>query len=193
VIGGALGGRRLRAPRGLETRPTSDRVREALFMSLEPLAGANVVDLFSGSGALGIEALSRGAAHVDFVEAAPSARRVLSMNLADLGIGSRATVWPLSLPQGLKRLEARLEAADVILMDPPYGGELARAALEAVGARAGLRASARVVVEHHRRDVMPQSCRQLVRSRERHYGETVVTTYVIGPRAGAAQDRGEQA
>jgi 16S rRNA (guanine(966)-N(2))-methyltransferase RsmD len=168
-------------------------VREALFMSLEPMAGANVVDLFSGSGALGIEALSRGAAHVDFVEAAAVARRVLSMNLADLGIDARATIWPLSLPRGLRKLEARLEAADLILMDPPYGGTLARAALDAVGAHAGLRDTARVVVEHHRRDEMPQACGRLVRSRERRYGETVVTTYVIGAREDAARDQGEQA
>jgi 16S rRNA (guanine(966)-N(2))-methyltransferase RsmD len=78
VIAGVLGGRRLKAPRGRGTRPTSDRVREALFMALEPLADTRVVDLYSGSGALGIEALSRGARWVDFVESDPAARAVLA-------------------------------------------------------------------------------------------------------------------
>jgi len=161
-------------------------------MSLEPLAGARVVDLFSGSGALGIEALSRGAAHVDFVESAAAARRVLKMNLDELGIDSQATVWTVALPQGLKRIGARLEQADLVLMDPPYGGALARATLDALGS-SPLGGSVRVVVEHHRRDALPETSGALVRSRERRYGETVVTTYVMGahppdPRPGGGQE-----
>lgn len=157
-------------------------------MTLEPLAGAQVVDLFAGSGALGIEALSRGAAHVDFVEAAAVARRVLEANLSDLAIGDRATVWALELPRGLKRLSARLGEADLILLDPPYGGALACAVLEALGAGAALREDVRVIVEHHRRDALPAASGRLVRSRERRYGETVVATYGIG-----SDHRGEQA
>ena len=162
-------------------------------MTLGPLDGAQVVDLFSGSGALGIEALSRGAAHVDFVEAGGVARRVLEANLGDLGIGSRATVWAFSLPRGLKRLSARLEHVDLVLMDPPYGGVLARATLEALGTSGAWKPGARVVVEHHRRDELPAATGRLVRSRERRYGETVVTTYVIGAAAGRADDRGDAA
>ena len=107
------------APRGLSTRPTSDRVREALFMSLEPLTGTRVADLFAGSGALGIEALSRGASRVDFVEASALARRALEANLERLGLADVATVWPLELPQGLKRMKGPLGAADLVLLDPP--------------------------------------------------------------------------
>ncbi len=193
VIAGELGGRRLRAPRGLDTRPTSDRVREALFMALEPLAGLHVVDLYSGSGAMGIEALSRGALHVDFVEDSAAARRVLSGNLHELGIESRTTVWPFRLPQGLKRLAAPLAAADLILADPPYGGALARATLEALGLRAVLRDGVKVIVEHHRRDLLPARSGRLARVRERGYGETFVTTYEIAAAAAAADDQGEQA
>jgi 16S rRNA (guanine966-N2)-methyltransferase len=191
VIGGELGGRRLRAPRGALTRPTSDRVREALFMALEPLAGVKVVDLFAGSGALGIEALSRGAIEVDFAEPSAAARRVLLRNLAELGIADRATVWDLSLPRGLKRLAPRLEAADLVLMDPPYGGHLARATLVALGEGMRLSPAVRVVVEHHRRDDMPEASGCLGRVRERRYGETVVTTYAIG--AQHESDQGEPA
>src|SRR5262249_11233262 len=123
VIAGRLGGRRLAAPRGERTRPTSDRVREALFMALEPLAGLRVVDLYAGSGALGIEALSRGASRVDFVEHDPRALEVLRDNLRTLELEAEARVWRLVLPRGLARLAEPLAAADLVLLDPPYGGE----------------------------------------------------------------------
>jgi len=151
VIAGEFGGRRLDAPRGRSTRPTSDRVREALFMTLEPLVGLKVVDLFAGSGALGIEALSRGAVRADFVESDPAARRILEKNLALLGIESRSRIWPLRLPQGLRALKDVLGVADVVLADPPYGGDEARALLHALGDGAVGR-EARVVVEHHAKE-----------------------------------------
>jgi 16S rRNA (guanine(966)-N(2))-methyltransferase RsmD len=151
-------------------------VREALFMALEPLADLSVLDLFAGSGALGIEALSRGASHVDFVEPSRKARHVLETNLETLGLVERSRVWPLVLPGGLRRLEAVIEDADLILLDPPYGGELATATLQALG-RLSIAPGARVVVEHHHRDVLPEVVGGLERERERRYGETLVTTY----------------
>src|ERR671934_2307496 len=92
VVAGRFGGRRLRAPRGRDTRPTSDRVREALFSILGPMEDARVLDLFAGSGALGIEALSRGAAHATFVERDRAAADVIRRNLATVGAEARATV-----------------------------------------------------------------------------------------------------
>jgi 16S rRNA (guanine966-N2)-methyltransferase len=183
VIAGELGGRRLAAPRGLGTRPTSDRVREAMFMALEPLAGVRVVDLFAGSGALGIEALSRGAAKADFVESDRSARRVLEENLVALQLQERTRVWSLHLPQGLKSLTGPVAEADLILLDPPYGGGPARLTLEAL-ATMTLKARVRVVVEHHMRDVMPERSGGLSRDRERRYGETRVSTYRLIGEAG---------
>lgn len=183
VIAGELGGRRLAAPRGLGTRPTSDRVREAMFMALEPLAGVRVVDLFAGSGALGIEALSRGAAKADFVESDRSARRVLEENLVALQLQERTRVWPLHLPQGLKSLAGPVAEADLILLDPPYGGGPARLTLEMLAAMS-LSPRVRVVVEHHMRDVMPERCGGLSRERERRYGETRVSTYRLAGEAG---------
>jgi 16S rRNA (guanine966-N2)-methyltransferase len=179
VIAGEFGGRRLKAPRGGGTRPTSDRVREALFMALEPLVDLRVVDLYAGSGALGIEALSRGAAFVDFVESERSARAILSGNLAALGLTDRGRVWPVTLPGGLDRLEAALAAADLVLADPPYGGGPARETLMALGLHGRLRVDARVVVEHHAKDELPERCGDLARARERRYGETVVSTYQV--------------
>jgi 16S rRNA (guanine966-N2)-methyltransferase len=149
-------------------------------MTLEPLAGLKIVDLFAGSGALGIEALSRGAEHADFVEADPAARRVLEKNLAQLGVESRSRIWSLRLPQGLRALKDVLGAADVVLADPPYGGEEARVLLQALGMGA-IRHEARVVVEHHAKDDLPERTGELTRTRSRRYGETVVSTYRIDP------------
>lgn len=177
VIAGEFGGRRLEAPKGLATRPTSDRVREALFMSLEPLADLRVVDLFAGSGALGLEALSRGAARVDFVDSGRPARLALERNLESLGVTDRAKIWPLTLPAGLSRLAAELAEADLVLADPPYGGALARAVLAGLGVAGRLRPGCRVVLERHQKDEVPESQGQLTQVRERRYGETVVNLY----------------
>jgi 16S rRNA (guanine966-N2)-methyltransferase len=188
VISGHLGGRRLKAPRGSDTRPTSDRVREALFMTLEPLVGLRVVDLFAGSGALGIEALSRGAAWADFVEHDAGARRVLEENLAALGLGGCSRVWALELPRGLARLRGVVGRADLVLADPPYGGVAARAALEALGEAGPWRVGARVVLEHHAKDGVPESAGDLVRVRTRRYGETMVSTYRPAEASGAGEE-----
>jgi 16S rRNA (guanine966-N2)-methyltransferase len=193
VIAGIHGGRRLRAPAGRATRPTSDRVREAMFMALEPLAGLRVVDLFAGSGALGIEALSRGAEFADFVEPHRDARRALDENLAALGLGDRARVWPVALPRSLARLGEALSGADVVLMDPPYGGDLARETLAALGVPGRLRDGARVVLEHHHRDGPPAAAGVLTRERRRSYGETEVSTYRVRPAGGAPEPHGGDA
>jgi len=150
-------------------------------MALEPLAGTRVVDLFAGSGALGIEALSRGAARADFVESDRSAREALETNLETLELGDRARVWPLTLPAGLRRMGEELRAADLVLADPPYGGRTAAAALEALGAGGVLKPGARVVIEHHAKDALPDPAGVLRRVRERSYGETVVSTYRAEP------------
>jgi len=180
VIAGQFGGRRLEAPRGLGTRPTSDRVREALFMSLGDLSGLRVVDLFAGSGALGIEALSRGASFVDFVEAARAPRAALERNLGSLGLADRAKVWPLRLPGALARLAGALAAADLVLADPPYGGEEARALLGALAAPGLVRAGTRIVLERHQKDDVPSHAGALALVRERRYGETTVNIYEAG-------------
>jgi 16S rRNA (guanine966-N2)-methyltransferase len=179
VIAGELGGRRLKAPRGLETRPTSDRVREALFMSLEPLAGLRIADLFAGSGALGIEALSRGAAHVEFVESSGSALRALRENLESLGLAGRARVWRVRWPNRSAALSDALRACDLVLADPPYGRGAVAAVLRELGAPGRLRGGARVVVEHHGKDEVPERDGALALERARSYGETRLSWYRV--------------
>lgn len=177
VIAGQFGGRRLHAPHGSRTRPTSDRVREALFMRLEPLAGAIVVDLYAGSGALGIEALSRGAAFAHFVEPDRHALEALRSNLEVLGLGNRSRVWPLRLPGGLGRLAGALGGASLVLADPPYGGEDAQRVLTALGRAGVLGDGARVVLERHAKDVVSDHAGTLACVDSRRYGETVVDIY----------------
>jgi 16S rRNA (guanine966-N2)-methyltransferase len=123
VVAGSAGGRLLRAPDGTTTRPTSDRVREAMFNalgSLDAIEGATVLDLYAGSGALGIEALSRGAVSATFLETAGAARRVIEDNLATTGLADRATVVAGDALGHLERTDQRF---DLILADPPYGFE----------------------------------------------------------------------
>jgi 16S rRNA (guanine966-N2)-methyltransferase len=192
VIAGRLGGRRLSAPHGRSTRPTSDRVREALFMSLEPLTGLAVVDLYAGSGALGIEALSRGAVRADFVEDDRATLVTLRRNLAELELAEQARVWPLRLPGGLARIAPVLARADLVLADPPYGGEAARAVLADLGRPGTLASSVRVVLEHHGKDEVPERCGTLARVRERRYGETVVSFYRRADDDAAARNEQEE-
>lgn len=190
VIAGEFGGRPIVAPRGRHTRPTSDRVREALFMALGPLEGLKIVDLYSGSGSLGIEALSRGAAFAHFVDADRQARECIQANLAKLGIESRARIWGLPLPRGLKQIAGPLREAGLVLLDPPYGGDEAAAALAGLGRPGVLESGTRVVLERHAKDVVPETAGGLVRSQERRYGETVVDVYEARTSAPPGEDLG---
>ena len=116
IVAGHLRGRRLAAPPGRETRPTSDRVREALFAIVGPLDGARVLDLFAGSGALGIEAFSRGASSATFVDRDPRAVAVVRRNLEALEVSDAA----LHRRDALAHLRATNDAYDLIFLDPPY-------------------------------------------------------------------------
>ena len=157
-------------------------------MALEPLADLCVVDLFAGSGALGIEALSRGARRVDFVEADARARRVLEENLATLDLESRSRVWRQRLPRGIEALHPTLREADLVLADPPYGGREANGLLASLGVADRLRAQSRVVIEHHAKDELPDQVGVLHCERRRRYGETVVSLY----RVSAGAESGDQ-
>lgn len=172
VIAGELGGRRLRAPSGRVTRPTSDRVREALFAMLGEVEGARVLDLFAGSGALGIEALSRGAAGAVFVERDARVVRTLRANLDSLGIGpGRARVRRGEALAALRSARGRKETYDLIFIDPPYDhthdwGPGLSTVLPSL-----LAPAARVVVESARRAPLRL---ELELERERRYGDTSI-------------------
>ena len=181
VTGGRLGGRRLRAPsRGV--RPTADRVREAVFARLGDLEGAAVLDLYAGSGALGVEAASRGAASVVFVERAPATRAVLRANLDALGLGD-SQVIAADAARAVAQLGREGRRFDLVLVDPPWASGEAARALEALVAAGVLAPQALVVVEHGRRHSLPVVRGLAVRD-ERRYGETLVTRLAPDPAAG---------
>jgi 16S rRNA (guanine966-N2)-methyltransferase len=179
VIAGSAKGIRLRAP-GPGTRPIADRVKQTLFAILEPdLDGAHVLDLFAGSGAGGIEALSRGAASAIFVEKDQGATAVIEANLRATGLaGPSATVirWDVIRWLAEPNVDA---AADVVLVDPPYAEtELLGRVLTALGGPdAPLAADARVVAKHFWRDKPPERVGMLAVERERRFGETALTFY----------------
>ncbi len=182
VIAGRLGGRTLVAPAGASTRPTSDRVREALFSILGDLEGATVLDLFAGTGALGIEALSRGASHATFVENARPALRALAQNLETLGLGSKARVLTTSVERALSAMSWGPEAFDVVFLDPPYrevrDGSFDPALAKAIDASlaASLRGGGRVVLEHAKNALAPD-VPGLGLERTRIYGDTALSFY----------------
>jgi 16S rRNA (guanine966-N2)-methyltransferase len=154
IVGGRHRGRRLRFPAGVEIRPTPDRVRETLFNWLQPrIADARVLDLFAGSGALGIEALSRGAAHVTFVERDRRAAQAIDTLLKEWHEPA-ATV---DIADALRWLAAPCAQApfDVVFLDPPYDAAVLGAAAGSLAANGWLAPDARIYVERRARDPLP--------------------------------------
>ncbi len=184
VIAGRAGGRRLAAPPGSATRPTSDRVREALFSILgSPTADARVLDLYAGAGGLGIEALSRGAARATFVDSSRTALRFLRRNLADLDLADASDVHQDHGPRFAARLaEAGAPAFTWIFLDPPYASDLGAAALVELGRAPGLFAPGAVaVLEHDRRRPPDDRYGALVKADRRRYGDTELTFFRLDP------------
>ena len=180
VISGTAKGVRLRAP-GEGTRPLSDRVKQTLFAILEPeLEDARVLDLFAGSGAAGIEALSRGAVEAVFVEKDVGAASVIAANLAAARLAGRtATVVRSDALAWLGRPDPGRSPFDLVFVDPPYAEvDLLRRTLEVLGADdAPLAAGARVVAKHFWRDRPPDRVGMLTAERDRRFGETALTFY----------------
>lgn len=170
VISGRFGGRRLVAPSGSSTRPTSDRVKEAIFSILGDLEGARVVDLCAGTGALGIEALSRGATAAQFIENDARALEALRKNLASLGLEDLAVVIPLPGKRAATKVGGPVS---LVFVDPPY--REAEAFLDILGAWTAtiLTADARISFEHHRKTVLAHP--KLETYDTRFYGDTAVS------------------
>lgn len=173
VIAGAAGGRPLRTPPGSGTRPTSDRVREALFSALDArdvLAGATVLDLYAGSGALGLEAASRGAGAVTLVESDRRAAAVIGANVRSLGLRARVVTQTVE-----RFLAGPPTPHDLVLLDPPYPlTEEQLGDVLAALAAGWLAAGAVVVVERSKRSPEPTWPAGLERTAEKAYGETTL-------------------
>lgn len=184
VIAGQFRSRPLLAPRGTLTRPTSDRLRETLFNILQPrVEGARFADLYAGTGAVGIEALSRGAAHVLFAERAEPALASLRSNLRSLGITANVTLETRSTVSVLNRLFDRPGSApfDIVFLDPPYEDTAAYAdtlgLLGSQRAQSILAAEALVVVEHASKSPLPSAFGLLRENRTVRQGDAALTFY----------------
>jgi 16S rRNA (guanine(966)-N(2))-methyltransferase RsmD len=179
IIAGALKGRRIDAPDWPGLRPTSDRLRETLFNVLAPrIDGARVLDAYAGTGAVGIEALSRGAAHVTFVEQDRRAQRLIEANLARCGVENRYAI----IRAGFVAAAARAPGPfDILFLDPPYGaGELT----EALETAAPLVTDqALLIIEHAKRDRAPEQVAGLVRGRELVQGDSALSFFTAGERS----------
>jgi 16S rRNA (guanine966-N2)-methyltransferase len=177
IIGGELKGRRLLIPRGRKIRPTSDRVREAIFDILGP--GWNfqkVLDLFAGTGSLGLEALSRGAPEAVFVEQGKGALTILRGNVKALGLRSRVWVLPMAVKRGLAVLGEKEEAFDLIFMDPPYAKGLVGKTLEEIARRGIITSKGVIVAEHSPREEILTPI-GLSLSQQRRYGDTALSFF----------------
>ena len=177
VTGGELGGRRLAAPRR-GVRPSADRVRESLFAILGDQAGAAVLDLFAGSGALGIEALSRGAASLVCVERSRPTLAVLRRNLESLGLASAARVVAGDVEAAIARLGRAGECFDLVFLDPPYAPDAGHAALVALG-QGGLLAPEAMVVLERSKSHPVGAVAGLRHLEDRSYGDTVITLFTV--------------
>jgi 16S rRNA (guanine966-N2)-methyltransferase len=176
VISGTLRGRRLKAPTGMATRPTADRIRESVF---NILAGSiqyrRVLDLFAGTGALGIEAMSRGADSAVFIDQAKSALAVIRQNIRDLGLDDQTRIIHWDIRKNLNCLSSDPLSFDLVFMDPPYETNTVSPALTALVSSGALAPGALVVIEHSAREPIPHPVGTLALADQRRFGKTLVS------------------
>ena len=176
ITGGELRGRAIKAPPGLGTRPTAAKMRQALFNILGPeVQGARVADIFAGSGALGLEALSRGAAWCVFVEKSPAVARLLRDNLANLGLEERGRVLFAGLQAARGEL-GREGPFDLVLADPPYGKGLVAQLLDLVAGERLLAEQGQLIVEHSPQE-RPEAPAGLRATDHRRYGQSELSFF----------------
>ncbi len=186
VIAGTFRSRPLAAPKGMNTRPTSDRLRETLFNVLsQRTEGARFVDLYAGSGAVGIEAISRGAEQVWFAEKAPSAVKAIRENLAALKIVSGYALEARGVSVLLEELARRGEKVDLVFLDPPYEEEEEyERTLKFLGSRGGsvLAEDGRVIAEHHHKTILAEQYGALERVRVLKQGDAALSFFAVKPK-----------
>lgn len=182
IIGGKLKGRKLAAFKGQSVRPTSDKVRESLFnILMVEWEGKTVLDLFAGTGGLGIESVSRGACRVVFIENHPNAIHVLEKNIAALHLSNCCEVLKCSVEKGIYLVGKTDRIFDVIFLDPPYGRGLADTSLRLLGSSGILAEGGVVIVEHQCKEDLSDRYHKLSRFDRRTYGKTGISFFVSEP------------
>jgi 16S rRNA (guanine(966)-N(2))-methyltransferase RsmD len=176
IITGTAKGRRLRSPRGRDVRPTADRVKESIFNILgNQWENTNVLDLFAGTGNLGLEAISRGARHVCFVEKSRASLKILRENVSSCGFASRATILGMEVRRALNLLGRRRESFRVIFADPPYGRGWVEKILREILIQGVLSPEGVIVMEHASHEPLARDLEALTLLERKTYGETVVS------------------
>jgi 16S rRNA (guanine(966)-N(2))-methyltransferase RsmD len=190
IISGTSKGRRLVTPKNQGLRPTSDRVKESVFNILGEIVEEKVVlDLFAGTGNLGIEALSRGARRAIFVEKGRQAVRLIQRNLAQCGMDGRSEIIPKDVNRAIGILKQRGESFDLILMDPPYERGLILRTLEKLTSYKIYHEDSILVIEHDRREPLPEIVRGWNLIRQREIGDTTLS--FLTPRSEGPMDKDE--
>ncbi len=182
VIAGQARGTRLAAPRGMHTRPTADRIREALFSIIQSrftLEESRVLDICAGTGSLGIEALSRGAASCVFIEHDRNAAAILKRNLIAAHCGEQGHVLEMDVHKALRHLAARGSGFDMVFFDPPYASGLYATVPEALCSLSLLSEGGMLVAECASRNSLPDHLGPLVKCERRVYGDTALEFYLL--------------
>lgn len=180
VIGGSAKGHRLRTPRGGGTRPVTDNVKETIFNVIgDGVVGAEVLDLYAGTGSLGIEALSRGAERILFVEQAAEAVRLIEQNLKMLGFGDQAEIWRDDVFRALRRMRNRQRGFELVFVDPPFEKGLSVETMHLLSENQVVAEGGCVVVRHHQKETVPSEVDRLQLVSEKSFAEAVVGFFLL--------------
>lgn len=181
IIAGKYKGRRLTSPKGMNVRPTSDRVKESVFSIIQKnIVNANFLDLCSGTGNIGIEALSRGAKQVTFLDRNPVSLKLIRQNLKICGIeisGTQVQVIAKDVYKGIKNLHSQLETFELIYFDPPYDTNMYNQCLTQISDTKLLNQAGILLIEHHKKTVLPTRIGLLTQEGQRLYGDTCVSLF----------------
>jgi len=178
VISGAAKGKLLKTPKGLHTRPTSAKVKEALFSMIHfYIPGSIVLDLFSGTGSLGIEALSRGAEKAYFVDNHPKSIQTIKENIHSTGYDAKSVIFFCDAQKAIQKLASAGEQIDIVFMDPPYHEDILFPCIDAIIEKKVLKKAGILIIEHDQKDELPERIDILSKIKERRYGNTRITIY----------------
>ena len=178
IITGKAKGCKLKAPKGMQTRPTTDRVKESLFNILgDNAAAANALDIFAGSGALGLEALSRGAAKAVFIDSGRESAAVIAANAKQTRLEELCNIMNCDVSAALARLSASKEIFDLVFCDPPYNQGLVNATLAALDKSSLLREDCIIVLEHSKHELPLEVWTKFLLRRSERYGETTLSFF----------------
>ena len=180
VISGKARGLKLDSPKNQDVRPTTDRVKESLFNIINPyIRESNILDLFAGTGSLGIECLSRGAKNCVFVDKSKDSINIIKSNVKKARVENESTILNVDFKDAVKRLSNQNQKFDVIFMDPPYYENMFIECLKIIDELNLLYEDGIIIVEHDTKDLFDESIGNLVKSRDKKYGNTTLTFYKL--------------